>query len=79
MGNVFYNYIQALIKITDVSYLSRERVKSTFWEDFKILSLREYLLTDFHLIITITYMTLKQDTLLTVVLISLTDLYIFLQ
>lgn len=35
MGNVFYNYIQALIKITDVSYLSRERVKSTFWEDFK--------------------------------------------
>lgn len=35
MGNVFYNYIQALIKITDVTYLSRERVKSTFWEDFK--------------------------------------------
>jgi len=36
MGNVFYNYVQALIKITDVTYLSRERVKSTFWEDFKI-------------------------------------------
>lgn len=35
MGNVFYNYVQALIKITDVTYLSRERVKSTFWEDFK--------------------------------------------
>ena len=35
MGNVFYNYVQAIIKITDVSYLSRERVKSTFWEDFK--------------------------------------------
>jgi len=35
MGNVFYNYIQTLIKITDVTYLSRERVKSTFWEDFK--------------------------------------------
>ena len=35
MGNVFYNYVQALIKITDVSYLSRERLKSTFWEDFK--------------------------------------------
>src|ERR1035437_2644084 len=34
-GNVFYNYIQALIHITDVNYLSRERVKSTFWEDFK--------------------------------------------
>ncbi len=35
MGNVFYNYVQALIKITDVSYLTRERVKSTFWEDFR--------------------------------------------
>ncbi len=35
MGNIFYNYVQALIKITDISYLSRERVKSTFWEDFK--------------------------------------------
>jgi hypothetical protein len=35
VGNVFYNYVQGLIKITDVTYLSRERVKSTFWEDFK--------------------------------------------
>jgi hypothetical protein len=35
MGDIFYNYVQALIKITDISYLSRERVKSTFWEDFK--------------------------------------------
>ncbi len=35
MGNIFYNYVQGLIKITDISYLSRERVKSTFWEDFK--------------------------------------------
>ncbi|MEP7170424.1 MAG: DUF1828 domain-containing protein, partial [Bacteroidota bacterium] len=35
MGNVFYNYVQALIKISDVTYLNRERVKSTFWEDFK--------------------------------------------
>lgn len=35
MGNMFYNYVQALIKISDVTYLSRERVKSTFWEDFK--------------------------------------------
>lgn len=34
-GNVFYNYIQGLIKITDVSYLSRESVRSTFLEDFK--------------------------------------------
>lgn len=37
MGNVFYSYIQALIHITDVNYLSRERVKSTFLEDFKSL------------------------------------------
>jgi hypothetical protein len=35
MGNIFYNFVQALIKITDISYLSRERIKSTFWEDFK--------------------------------------------
>ena len=34
-GDSFYSYIQGLIKITDVSYLDRERVKSTFWEDFK--------------------------------------------
>lgn len=26
-GNSLYNYIQALIKITDISFLSRERVK----------------------------------------------------
>lgn len=36
MGNVFYNFVQGLIKITDVTYLSRERIKSTFFEDFKI-------------------------------------------
>jgi hypothetical protein len=36
IGNVFYSYIQALIRITDVNFLSRERVKSTFLEDFKI-------------------------------------------
>ena len=35
LGNVFYNYVQALIKITDLTYLTRERIKSTFWEDFK--------------------------------------------
>ena len=34
-GNVFYNFIQCLINITDVSYLSRERVASTFMEDFR--------------------------------------------
>ncbi len=34
-GNIFYNYVQGLIKITDVTYLSRENVRSTFYEDFK--------------------------------------------
>ena len=34
-GNIFYNFIQCLISITDISYLKRERVISTFMEDFK--------------------------------------------
>jgi hypothetical protein len=34
-GGAFYNYIHALIKITDLSYLSKEIVRSTFYEDFK--------------------------------------------
>ena len=34
-GNSFYNFIQALIKITDISYLSKEMVRTTFYEDFK--------------------------------------------
>lgn len=34
-GDALYSFIQALLKITDVSYLSRERVRSTFMEDFR--------------------------------------------
>jgi hypothetical protein len=34
-GDALYNFIQALLKITDVAYLSRERVRSTFMEDFR--------------------------------------------
>src|SRR4030067_1793409 len=34
-GDALYNFIQALLKITDVTYLSRERIRSTFMEDFK--------------------------------------------
>ena len=34
-GDALYSFIQALLKITDVTYLSRERVKSTFLEDFR--------------------------------------------
>ena len=36
-GDALYSFIQALLKITDVSYLSRERVRSTFLEDFRDL------------------------------------------
>lgn len=34
-GDALYNFIQGVLKISDVSYLSRERVRSTFMEDFK--------------------------------------------
>ena len=36
-GDALYSFIQALLKITDVSYLSRERARSTFLEDFQTL------------------------------------------
>lgn len=36
-GDALYSFVQALLKITDVSYLSRERVRSTFLEDFQSL------------------------------------------
>jgi hypothetical protein len=36
-GDALFSFVQALIKITDVAYLSRERVKSTFLEDFRKL------------------------------------------
>lgn len=35
MGAMFFAYVQALCKISDVSYLTRERVVSTFVEDCK--------------------------------------------
>ncbi len=34
-GNSLYDFVQAVMKISDVTFLSRERVKSTFFEDFK--------------------------------------------
>ena len=34
-GDALYSFIQALLKISDVSYLSRSRVQSTFAEDFR--------------------------------------------
>lgn len=36
-GDALYSYIQALLKISDVTYLTRERVRSTFLEDFRNL------------------------------------------
>jgi hypothetical protein len=34
-GDALFNFVQALTKVTDVSFLSRERVRSTFVEDFR--------------------------------------------
>ena len=36
-GDALYSFIQALLKITDVTYLSRARVHSTFLDDFRTL------------------------------------------
>lgn len=36
-GDALFSYIQGLTRITDVTYLSRERVRSTFQEDFRAL------------------------------------------
>lgn len=36
-GDALYSFVQALLRISDVSYLSRERVKSTFMEDLRAL------------------------------------------
>ena len=36
-GDALYSFVQGLLRISDVSYLSQERVKSTFLEDFRAL------------------------------------------
>lgn len=36
-GDALYDFVQALLKITDVSYLSKERIQSTFMDDFRTL------------------------------------------
>ena len=33
-GDALFSFVQALLKISDISYLSRERVRTTFKEDF---------------------------------------------
>jgi hypothetical protein len=35
-GDALFDFIRALTKVTDVSFLSRERVRSTFLEDFRV-------------------------------------------
>jgi len=35
LGDGLFSFVQALLHVTDVNYLSRERVRSTFLEDFK--------------------------------------------
>jgi len=34
-GDALFNFVQTLLKISDVTYLRRERVKSTFMDDFR--------------------------------------------
>jgi hypothetical protein len=36
-GDALYNLVQAITRVNDISFLSRERVRSTFLEDFKAL------------------------------------------
>lgn len=36
-GDALFSFVQALLKITDITYLTRERVRSTFLEDFRAL------------------------------------------
>jgi len=36
-GDALFSFVQALLRITDVSYLSRERVRSAFFDDFRAL------------------------------------------
>lgn len=34
-GDALYSFVQALLKISDVTYLTRERARSTFMDDFR--------------------------------------------
>ncbi|MFI5329663.1 MAG: DUF1828 domain-containing protein [Desulfobaccales bacterium] len=36
-GDSLFSFVQAILKIADITFLSRERVRSTFFEDFKRL------------------------------------------
>ena len=34
-GNALYDFVQCLLKVSDITFLERERVRSTFYDDFK--------------------------------------------
>lgn len=36
-GDALFSFLQAITKISDITYLSRERARSTFYEDFRAL------------------------------------------
>jgi hypothetical protein len=36
-GDALFSFIQALMKVTDVSFLARERIRSTFMDDFRAM------------------------------------------
>jgi len=36
-GDALFSFVQALLKVTDVTFLTRERIRSTFMEDFQSL------------------------------------------
>jgi len=36
-GDALYSFVQAILKISDLSFLSRENVRSTFMEDFRAI------------------------------------------
>ncbi len=36
-GDALFSFVQSLLKVSDVTYLTRERARSTFWEDFRAL------------------------------------------
>ncbi len=36
-GDALFSFVQALVKISDTAYWTREHVRSTFWEDFRQL------------------------------------------
>lgn len=42
-GEALFDYVQALLKITDVTYLTRERVATTFFEDLRGLIVSQVL------------------------------------